>query len=553
MLQRLSIRNYALIQELTIDLRSGLTIITGETGAGKSIVLGALSMLLGERADLSVLRDSSKKCIVEAAFNTEDYDLHDFFLEHDLDEEAICMLRREINPAGKSRAFINDTPVNLSQLKELGSRLIDIHSQHDTLLLSNSHFQLQLLDAPAMNSSNLKKYQGLFSGWKNKQKELQAIKATEQRLKDELDFFEFQLHELNQANIKAGEFETLENDFKRLSHAEEIKNQFQAALITLDQEEYSILPLFKSLQQSLQQAARFSVAAEELVKRVSSAQLELKDIYAELENQQQALSADPNQLEIISQRLDLINHLLHKHRITDADELLVLKEKFSSNILQAETASSQVEQLESELIAIEQELRELATGISAQRKKVIPEIVRQTEVLLGRLGMPKSKLEIILQTKDQPGFYGTDAVSIHFSANPGSLVQEISRVASGGEFSRLMLCLKKIIATSVALPTIIFDEIDTGVSGSIADSMGDILREMGETIQVIAITHLPQIASKGNDHLKVLKTSSGKETVSTLQRMNETERVDEIAGMLSGKELSEAAIMNARSLLGIGN
>ena len=510
-------------------------------------------MLLGERADLSVLRDPSKKCIVEAQIKTTGYDLRDFFAENDLDEESLCILRREINPAGKSRAFINDTPVNLSQLKELSSRLIDIHSQHDTLLLGSSGFQLQLLDAPAGNAGNNVRYRELFAGWKKKQKEIQLLREQEKRLSEELDFFQFQVNELVQANLKEDELETLEEDFKRLSHAEEIKNLYHTALAALDLDDYAVLPLFKTIQQALQQASRFSGKAEELSQRISSVNLELKDIYAEIENQQGNLSADPAQLELISQRLDLLNHLLHKHRLTTTGELIALREKLSDSIGQAGTAGEQLVQLQTELESLEKELRGKASEISGSRKKVIPEIVRQTQQLLARLGMPKTKLDIVLTQKEQPEASGMDSVKVLFSANAGAQPLELSRVASGGELSRLMLSLKKIIATSVALPTIIFDEIDTGVSGSVADSMGEILREMGEAIQVIAITHLPQIASKGNDHLKVLKTSSGKETVSTLQRLNEDERIDEIAGMLSGKNLSEAAISNARSLLGIGS
>lgn len=553
MLQRLSIQNYALIQELNVDLRSGLTIITGETGAGKSILLGALGLLLGDKADPTVLRNAEIKCIVEAQFHIEKYKLGDFFNNNDLDEEPMCILRREINPAGKSRAFINDTPVNINQLKEIVSRLIDIHSQHDTLLLNSSLFQLQLLDGPASIASMLHTYRELFLTWKKKKKELEELRTEELKLRSELDFLQFQFDELEQAAIRPNEFLELESEFSTLSHAEEIKLQLSNALELLDGENLSVFSGLKQVIHSVQLAARYSSALNNLQERLQSIQIELQDVIDETSQQADRLEADPRKLEIIRTRLDLLNHLLNKHRVNSSDELLQLKQQLEDRINQATSVGQNLEALAKDLEKIYADLLQKAEIISTSRKAVIPSIVKETTQLLERLGMPKTKLNIELTKREQPDLFGFDKVNILFSANAGSAPQELSKVASGGELSRLMLSLKKILAGSVSLPTIIFDEIDTGVSGAVADSMGEILKEMGGEMQVLAITHLPQIASKGNDHLKVIKLTAGKETSSQLIRLQELERIDEIAGMLSGKELSEAAISNARSLLGLGS
>ncbi len=553
MLQRLSIRNYALIQELSIDLRPGFTIITGETGAGKSILLGALALLLGERADPAVLRDPAKKCVVEAQINIERYALSDFFKSNDLDEEITCIIRREINPAGKSRAFINDTPVNLNQLRELGARLIDIHSQHDTLLLNSSSFQLQLLDAPAGNTASLSAYREVYSLWKKKKKELEELRTEEARLRSEQDFLQFQFDELEQAHLQPHELQTIEQEFTALSHAEEIKTHLAAAVSGLEDEHHGVLQALKQVQFSLQQAAKYAAAATSVHERVQSTLIELRDILTETEEQSDKLEADPKRLDALRTRLDQINHLLNKHRCSSSDDLILLHQQFEERLLQAASVGEDLTRLERELDTIYAQVMLQATAISARRKAIVPSIVKESTRTLQRLGMPKTTLHVELSEREYPELNGIDKVKILFSANAGSLPQELSKVASGGELSRLMLSLKKIIAGSVSLPTIIFDEIDTGVSGAVADSMGEILKEMGTELQVLAITHLPQIASKGLDHLKVIKSTVGKETTSQLIRLTESDRIDEIAGMLSGKELSDAAISNARSLLGIGS
>jgi DNA repair protein RecN (Recombination protein N) len=553
MLQRLSIRNYALIQELSIDLRPGFTIITGETGAGKSILLGALALLLGERADPAVLRDPAKKCVVEAQINIERYALSDFFKSNDLDEEITCIIRREINPAGKSRAFINDTPVNLNQLRELGARLIDIHSQHDTLLLNSSSFQLQLLDAPAGNTASLSIYREVYSLWKKKKKELEELRTEEARLRSEQDFLQFQFDELEQAHLQPHELQTIEQEFTALSHAEEIKTHLAAAVSGLEDEHHGVLQALKQVQFSLQQAAKYAATATSVHERVQSTLIELRDILTETEEQSDKLEADPKRLDALRTRLDQINHLLNKHRCSSSDDLILLHQQFEERLLQAASVGEDLTRLERELDTIYAQVMLQATAISARRKAIVPSIVKESTRTLQRLGMPKTTLHVELSEREYPELNGIDKVKILFSANAGSLPQELSKVASGGELSRLMLSLKKIIAGSVSLPTIIFDEIDTGVSGAVADSMGEILKEMGTELQVLAITHLPQIASKGLDHLKVIKSTVGKETTSQLIRLTESDRIDEIAGMLSGKELSDAAISNARSLLGIGS
>ncbi len=553
MLQRLSIRNYALIQELSIELRPGFTIITGETGAGKSILLGALALLLGERADPTVLRDSSKKCVVEALLLVDQYNLSDFFKSNDLDEESICIIRREINPAGKSRAFINDTPVNLNQLRELGARLIDIHSQHDTLLLNSSSFQLQLVDAPAGNASILNQYREIFSSWKKKKKELDDLRSEEARMQSEQDFLQFQFDELENAQLRPNEFQQIEDEYSALSHAEEIKIQLAAASLALDDENHGVVTGLRQVLLSLQQAAKYSPNIQVLHERVQSVMIEVRDILSETDHLADHHEADPKRLDELRLRLDQLNHLLNKHRCSNSDELIELQQQFEQRLNQTAGLGEDIIRLQKELDQLYNEVLQLAETISSNRKSVIPIIVQESTHLLSRLGMPKTQLHIELSKRELPDQNGIDKVNVLFSANAGSSMQELSKVASGGELSRLMLSLKKIIAGSVSLPTIVFDEIDTGVSGAVADSMGEILKEMGTELQVIAITHLPQIASKGDDHLKVIKSTSGKETTSQIIRLNETERIDEIAGMLSGKELSDAAISNARSLLGIGS
>lgn len=551
MLQKISVHNYALIDELHLDFDQGLTIITGETGAGKSILLGALQLLLGERADTSVLLDTGRKCIIEGIFKTDKLNLTEFFLKHDLDEENLCILRREINAKGKSRAFVNDTPVNLSQLKELGGQLVDIHSQHDNLLLETSAFQTRLVDAFAGNQTLFKTYQKEFMDWKELNAELIKKKENAARIAAEQDFLNFQIQELEGMRLEPNESAILEEEFRRLDHATEIVRQLSQAEHLLESESGGILAYIRQLSNLISPLAKYTQQGAELGSRIHAVDIELRDIHNELQDFRELSEADPERLENIGKRLDKINHLLGKHRLTHSDELIRLCEKMSDQLKWHSEQESRIESLESEMREKEKHVEHLANELHESRKRAIPEIQDKILNLLKRMGMPESKIEIRLEELEKPGFYGSDKVSIYFTANAGIEPREIHKVASGGELSRLMLALKKIIAQSVALPSIVFDEIDTGVSGALADAMGEVLQEMAGDLQVITITHLPQIASKANDHLKVVKTTISGGARTEVRRLNKKERIAEIAGMLSGKELSGEAISNAETLLGI--
>lgn len=550
MLQKLYISNYALIQEVNLDFQKGLTIITGETGAGKSILLGAMHLLLGDRADASMVKDTSKKCIIEAVWNIQQYNLQAYFADNDLDYDAVCIIRREISGANKSRAFINDTPANLQQLKELSSKLIDIHSQHDTLLIHNQQFLLQLLDAPANNISHLKEFSKKFISWKKTQKEKNALELQEKKFADEEDFLKFQFDELELANITEKEFENIENEIDILSNIEEIKESYISSINLLEKEEGLLLQL-KYFQQLLSNVSKFDATAEELKSRVQILDIEIKDILNDIKIKSDRIEPDPSKLENLTSRFNQLNHLLHKHRLSNAQELLFLKNNIQAKLRDTNDLSDKILELGKKEELLLNEVKEIAIKLSQNRKKILPELEKKSVELLRKLGIPDARIKIELITKENFDATGGDFAKLFFSANKGNELKEINKVGSGGELSRLMLSLKKIIAGSVALPTIVFDEIDTGISGAVADSMGEILKEMGTEMQVIAITHLPQIASKGDDHFKVLKSSIGQNTTTSIQQLSGNERINEIAAMLSGKALSEAAISNAKSLLGV--
>lgn len=550
MLQKLYISNYALIQEVNLDFQKGLTIITGETGAGKSILLGAMHLLLGDRTDASMVKDTSKKCIIEAVWNIQQYNLQAYFADNDLDYDAVCIIRREISGANKSRAFINDTPANLQQLKELSSKLIDIHSQHDTLLIHNQQFLLQLLDAPANNISHLKEFSKKFISWKKTQKEKNALELQEKKFADEEDFLKFQFDELELANITEKEFENIENEIDILSNIEEIKESYISSINLLEHEEGLLIQL-KHFQQLLSNVSKFDVSAEDLKSRVQILDIEIKDILNDIKIKSDRIEPDPSKLENLTSRFNQLNHLLHKHRLSNAQELLFLKNSIQDKLRDTNDLSDKILELGKQEELLHNEVKEIAIKLSQNRKKILPELEKKSVELLRKLGIPDARIKIELITKENFDATGGDFAKLFFSANKGNELKEINKVGSGGELSRLMLSLKKIIAGSVALPTIVFDEIDTGISGAVADSMGEILKEMGTEMQVIAITHLPQIASKGDDHFKVLKSSIGQNTTTSIQQLSGNERINEIAAMLSGKALSEAAISNAKSLLGV--
>ncbi len=551
MLQKLSVRNFALIRELDLDFKKGFTIITGETGAGKSILLGAIHLILGDRAETSVLRDKDAKCIIEAKFNIKGYDLKSFFMENDLDEESECIIRREISPVGKSRSFINDTPVNLQQLKTLGASLIDIHSQHDTLLLNNAGFRIQLIDGPAGCTQLRNQYAEVFQRWKKKDQLLRQLIEQEARIAQEKDYLSFQLNELLEANLNQGELQNAESDFQTLSHASEIRVHLEHAIQITEAESDGILVLLNKLNQSLKQAARYNSGAEQLLNRSQSILLEFRDLAFELNRENDRCESDPQKLEELSKRIDTINRLIQKHRVSSDIELIELQNQIEIRLTEADNLTSKIEEQQASVDAEMEQMKLLASELHAKRISISGNLESRLIELLSALGMPSSTIKIDVIEKEQFDINGKNDIRILFSANKGSVPAEISKVASGGELSRLMLCLKKIMASSVALPTIIFDEIDTGVSGAIADGMGEMLHEMGRDMQVISITHLPQIASKGSDHLKVQKSGDENSTETRISRLSKEQRIDEIAGMLSGKKLSEAARSNAKALLKI--
>jgi DNA repair protein RecN (Recombination protein N) len=550
-LQKLSVRNFALIRELDLDFKKGFTIITGETGAGKSILLGAIHLILGDRAETSVLRDKDAKCIIEAKFNIKGYDLKSFFMENDLDEESECIIRREISPVGKSRSFINDTPVNLQQLKTLGASLIDIHSQHDTLLLNNAGFRIQLIDGPAGCTQLRNQYAEVFQRWKKKDQLLRQLIEQEARIAQEKDYLSFQLNELLEANLNQGELQNAESDFQTLSHASEIRVHLEHAIQITEAESDGILVLLNKLNQSLKQAARYNSGAEQLLNRSQSILLEFRDLAFELNRENDRCESDPQKLEELSKRIDTINRLIQKHRVSSDIELIELQNQIEIRLTEADNLTSKIEEQQASVDAEMEQMKLLASELHAKRISISGNLESRLIELLSALGMPSSTIKIDVIEKEQFDINGKNDIRILFSANKGSVPAEISKVASGGELSRLMLCLKKIMASSVALPTIIFDEIDTGVSGAIADGMGEMLHEMGRDMQVISITHLPQIASKGSDHLKVQKSGDENSTETRISRLSKEQRIDEIAGMLSGKKLSEAARSNAKALLKI--
>ena len=549
MLHHLSVQNYALIDRLDVDFSDGLTIITGETGAGKSILLGALGLVAGSRADAQSLQDKTKKCIVEVSFNIKGYSLEDFFTSNELDYETTTTIRREINPEGKSRAFINDTPVTLSQLKELAAYLIDIHSQHETLDLNAVEFQLSVVDAFAGHADLLTEYATTFKQFKLLEKKLNELTERESQAKKDSDYFQFQFNELEDVNLKANEQPKLEQELETLNNAEEIKLNLSKAAFGLNGGEQNLISSLNEIKILLASFAKFKPEINELSSRINSSYIELKDIANELENLEQEIVYDPKRIEVLTVRLDELYRLQQKHQVKTIDELILIKEELSNKLLDFSSLEAEIEKVKKELSGLEKSLTSSAKKISTNRKKVIPKIEKEVASLLSSLAMPNAQLkveqtEINLLTKN-----GTDKINFLFSANKGSDFKELNKVASGGELSRVMLSIKSLLAQLTALPTIIFDEIDTGVSGDIGDKVGSIMNQMANTMQVIAITHLPQIASKGQSHLFVYKEEKNNKTYSNIKKLNGEERIKEIAKMLSTGSPTAAAISNAKELL----
>lgn len=549
MLTSLKISNYALIEELHMKPDPSFTIITGETGAGKSILLGALGLIVGQRADLNALKDKTKKCIVEAQFDINNYDLSALFASNDLDYETLTIVRREITPNGKSRAFINDTPVNLHQLKELGDQLIDIHSQHNTLTLNNNQFQLKLIDALADNKLLLKDYTSAYQVYKASKKKLTEKEASITQAKAEENFLQFQFDELEQLKLIENEDELLEEEQRSLEHLEDTKAAVNAALNLFINHDDNATDLIRSGKAKLAEAAKYNKVAEELNDRLSSLFIEFQDITDELESENENLEYDPERLEYIRERLSSIYSLQKKHGVNSVLDLITIKTSIEEKLLAITNFDDDINQLKAELVKSEQSLTKVAKELSDRRKAAKPMLETQVKELLNRLGMKNAILSVKITSLESFTSKGKEEVQFLFTANKGLEERELSKVASGGELSRLMLAIKRILAQKEHLPTIIFDEIDTGVSGEIADKVGEILKEMSHDLQIMSITHLPQMASKGNSHLKVYKEDVGNVTYSYIKELTKEERIEELAKMLSGSKTTAAAIDNAKALL----
>ena len=549
MLQALYIDNYALIDNLRIDFKKGLSIITGETGAGKSILLGALSLIIGKRAETGVLYDKSKKCIVEAAFNIKDYQLKTFFSSNDIDYDDHLIIRREINPTGKSRAFINDTPVNLEILGDLTSKLLDIHSQHESLALNDHVFQLKVIDLFGSNQEILKAYQETYRNYKEIVHEYEELSASLAKLKADNDYFQFQFTQLEEARLEAAEQNELETELKQLTHAEEIKVTLEGASDILSGESENTTGKLKSLQGMISKLIKYLPEAADLEKRIESVYIELKDINSEIESINSRISLDPGRMGYISQRLDLIYSLQQKHNVSTISELLAIKNDLLVKLDDIANSDFKLDQIEKKLAETHKSLEHLSDQLTENRKKYFSKIIQQVTDLLFELGIPNARFDIDHRLLDDFSVNGRDQIQFMFSANKNARLQEISKVASGGELSRLMLSIKSLISHTSGLPTIIFDEIDTGVSGEIAYKVGNIIKNMSKDMQVINITHLPQVAGKGDQHYLVYKQDYQHSTKTYLKLLTNEERHLEIAKMLSGKQITDAALENARQLL----
>jgi DNA repair protein RecN (Recombination protein N) len=552
MLIKLFVQNYALIKELDVELENGLTIITGETGAGKSILLGALSLILGTRADSSVLLDKNEKCIVEGTFRIDEYELNEFFISNELDYEVVTTLRREINPAGKSRAFINDTPVTVNLLKELGDRLIDIHSQHQTLMLNDNSFQLNLIDSFSGTSKLKEKYRETYSGYRKLKKEHSALKETSDKNRADLEYYQFQYNQLDDAKLNQGEQTELETEQELLTHAEEIKLALTASSNLFFAEEISILSMLREVKTNLTRIKAYLPESETLLERTESSVIELDDLAAEIEKLSVSIEADPQRLSVINSRLDTIYSLIQKHHVNNLGELIVKKEEIKEFITSIVNSDERLIELEAQIEKDINSLKTVSQEISDKRMAVLPEIESRITALLKQLGIPNAKFKIQLTHLSEFTSTGVDQADFLFSANKQVEPENLAKIASGGELSRVMLSLKSLLTKNNNLPTIIFDEIDAGVSGEVADKVGQILSSMGKYMQVINITHLPQVASRGNRHFHVYKDDTDNSTFTRVKLLSHEERIMEVARLLSGSEVTETAIKNARELLKAG-
>ena len=551
MLRSLYIQNYALIEKLDIDFEPGFSVITGETGAGKSIILGAIGLLLGQRADVKSIRTGATKCVIEAHFDVSRYNnLRPFFADNGLDYDDECILRRELYASGKSRAFINDSPAQLTQMKELGEQLIDVHSQHQNLLINTEGFQLNVLDLLAHDDATLAAYQSVYKQWKQAQGDLDKLVEKIARDKADEDYIRFQWQQLDEARLTPGEQEELEQETELLSHAEDIKAGLYQASQRFNDDENGLLSGLKECCNTMQNLQNVYPPAEEWANRLESSYIELKDIADEIADNEERVEFNPARLAEANERLNLIYTLQQKHRVDTVDELIALRDEYATRLAAISSSDEELETLRQRCEELQEQVRRQASCLTQARQAAAQEVERQMASRLIPLGMPNVRFTVDMGERKEPGPHGSDTVSFLFSANKNGTMQNISSVASGGEIARVMLSVKAMIAGAVKLPTIVFDEIDTGVSGEIASRMADIMQEMAENErQVISITHLPQIASRGRTHYKVYKQDNETETNSHIRRLTGEERVEEIAHMLSGATLTEAALNNARTLL----
>ena len=551
MLQSIHIQNYALIESLDIDFHPGFSVITGETGAGKSIILGAIGLLVGQRADIKAIKSGANKCVVEARFHIASYQLKSFFEEHDMEyEEGECILRRELYASGKSRAFINDTPASLAQMKELGEKLIDVHSQHQNLLLNHEDFQLSVLDILAHDEKELEVYKETYSALKKVSKELTDIQQQAEKSRQDEDYIRYQLEQLDNANLQEGEQDALEQEAETLSHAEEIKSSIYKIDQLMASGETTLLSVSKDCMQTLQGISRVYAPAQEWMERLNSCYIELKDLSHEIARAGEEVEFNPTRLDYVNERLNLIYTLQQKHRVSTVEELMAITADYRNQLTAITSYDGRIQELKEQKEAIYNKVLEKASELTRLRTKAAKEIEEQMQAYLIPLGMPNVRFAVELTKKKEPDAKGMDGVNYLFSANKNGTMQQVASIASGGEIARVMLSLKAMIAGAVKLPTIIFDEIDTGVSGSIAEKMALIMQEMGQADrQVISITHLPQIAARGTTHYKVYKEDTEMGTNSHIRQLNQEERIQEIANMLSGATLTEAALNNAKALL----
>lgn len=552
MLSKLTISNYALIDELTVNFEPGFNIITGETGAGKSIILGALSLILGARADTSSIRNPEKKCVVEGAFALNGLQLEPFFTENDLDFDKTTILRREITPTGKTRAFINDTPVNLQQIRELALRLVDIHSQHQNLELNNHLFQVQIVDLVAQNKNVLQEYQSIFNQYNVLTAQLFSLREQAAKARADLDYFEFQFNQLYEAGLQPGEQELLEEERQRLSHAEEIKSTLAMVNSLLEGERYPVLQQLKDAVGKLAKITPYLKESAGFHQRMESVYIELQDMAHETGYLAENTEFNPMRLEEINQRLDLIYSLQQKHHLETVEQLIELRDSLESKISEVTGFDDEILKLEKTYSQIALDLNDAAENLSQSRKKVFGEIEHKVSEVLRQLSIPHAVFKVAHQYKGSFSPTGTDQIQFLFSANKNGTPEEISRIASGGEISRVMLALKTLISGSRLLPTIIFDEIDAGISGEIALKTGSILKKLSADMQVINITHLPQIAGMGDHHFKVYKYETETATLTSIRKLDKKERVEELATMLGGASPSETARKTARELMQVG-